>query len=58
MTVRQGGQNVVLDLDVTYSDEAYLGVSIMKVIFTLTKYVILKMIAMIMITSSMLKLLR
>ena len=32
MTVRQGGPNVVLDLDVTYSGEAYLGVSVMKVI--------------------------
>ena len=32
VTVRQGGPNVVLDLDVTYSGEAYLGVSVMKVI--------------------------
>ena len=31
VTVRQGGPNVVLDLDVTYNGEAYLGVSVMKV---------------------------
>ena len=29
--VRQGGPNVVLDLDVTYNGNAYLGVSVMKV---------------------------
>ena len=33
VTVRQGGPNVVLDLDVTYTGEAYLGVSVMKVIY-------------------------
>ena len=31
MTVRQGGPNVVIDLDVTYSGDAYLGVSLMRV---------------------------